>query len=149
MVLENLSQKKNIIMQFFEHYLDSDRADIMERLYYENIELLEKLYLYAMKKTFDYEGDLLIRLVKRNTSFWNEVTHALSGNITRGLYIHNIFDKIWDMDNYDELISIAYDNLIGSKYRIYMQEESVFIFSNGQKVSEEVKKHFSFHQLNG
>ena len=65
-------------------------------------------------------------------------------NITKqqlqSLIDNKVFENIWEMDNYRELIQIAYDNMLGDCFGFMVEHEGAAIFANSQETSEFIKK---------
>lgn len=116
-LLEVGRKKPYIVVNFFDRNFDDEKIDILIDFFEEDTDKLLKLYLISMESDhFDYDGNLLLRLIQINMGYWNEITmkcgEAREGNINS-----SIFDKIWMMDNYCELVDIAYANVQDSYFR--------------------------------
>ena len=51
-----------------------------------------------------------------------------------------MFETIWEMDGYKELIQIAYENMLGDYFGFMVEDEGAAIFANSQETSELIKK---------
>lgn len=116
-----------------------DPAKMVE-LFSEDMDLLEKLYLRGIGVAwFDYEEKILIEILNRDESFWKRYVQELDHNaeISIGRVGHAVFPKIWLLDNYDILISQAFELLVlkTNKYVFYEIYES--IFATNDAVAEE------------
>lgn len=64
--------------------------------------------------------------------YWNEITIKCGG--TRECNIDSrIFDKIWMMDNYCELVDIAYSNMRDSYFRYFRHDTIIHMFASSGK----------------
>ena len=139
-IIESPPKNNFYVAKFFNYAYQETTIQIILNLFLDEWELLGNLYLLALGEHFDYNGALLIEIVKRYNSFWREITQKLHGNIHRTLYEHKVFENIWGMDNYRELIQIAYDNMLGDCFGFMVDEEGAAIFANSQETSEFIKK---------
>lgn len=60
-------------------------------------------------------------------------------------YEDNVFEKIWTIDNYRELIQTAYENMIGNRFGYIKIQEGAEIFADDKKTSmfiSQRKKHW-------
>ncbi len=139
-ILDSPPKNSFYVAKFFNYAYQETTIQIILDLFLDKWELLGNLYLLALGKHFDYNGTLLIELVKRHNFFWREITQKLHGNMHRTLYEHKVFENIWEMDNYRELIQIAYDNMLGDCFGFMVEHEGAAIFANSQETSEFIKK---------
>ena len=128
------------IAKFFDFAHQESTIQIILDLFLDEWELLGSLYLLALGEHFDYNGKLLIEIVKRKNSFWRDITQKLHGNIHRTSYEHKVFENIWEMDNYQELIQIAYENMLGGYFGFMVEDEGAAIFTNSKATSEFIKE---------
>lgn len=128
------------IAEFLDYRHQDSAIESIINLFDNEVGLLEKLYLLAFGNHFDYSGKLLLKLVNRNFSFWDEFTKKLQGNIHRTSYEHNIFESIWSLDNYNELIQVAYENMLGDYFGFMIRDESETIFANSKNTSDFIKQ---------
>ena len=81
---------------------------------------------------FDYDGSLLLRLIQIDIGYWNEITIKCGG--TRECNLDSrIFDKIWMMDNYCQIIDIAYANMRDSYFRYLRHDTILRLFASSEK----------------
>ena len=140
-IIINSSPKNSFcVAKFFNYAHQETTIQLILDLFLDEWELLENLYLLAIGAHFDYNGRLLIELVKRNNSFWREITQRLHGNLHRISYERNVFENIWAMDNYKELIQIAYENMLGDYFGFMAEDEGAMIFANSQETSEFIRQ---------
>lgn len=128
------------VAKFLDYAYQETTINLILDLFLDEWELLGKLYLLALGEHFDYNGKLLVELVKRNNSFWKEITQKLHGNIHRTSYEHNVFENIWAMDGYKELIQIAYENMLGDYFGFMVEDEGAAIFVNSEETSEFIRQ---------
>lgn len=124
--------KQNFVANFLDNFYDEETIDLILDLFNNEWELLGKLYLIAMGSFFD-NGKLLVEIVKRNKSFWNDFTKKIRDNMYRASYEHNVFEEIWSMDNYRELIQIAYENMIDNNFGYINANGGIDIFADDKK----------------
>lgn len=109
-LVEGKSNPK-VITRFLGGVFYNEDAVEMIKLFQNNIELLEQLYLLNSDSNFDYLGNLLEKLIYRDINFWDKYTSRLS-TLTYNDHNTEIFKKVWYFDNYLEYVAIAYKNLI-------------------------------------
>lgn len=126
-------KKPYIVADFFERVFDEEKVEEILDFFEGDTEKILKLYLIAMENNhFDYNGSLLLRLIQIDIRYWNEITKKCGED--RECNIDNrIFFKIWSMDNYHELIDIAYLNM-RSAYFCYLSHDTIIhIFDSPEK----------------
>lgn len=124
-ILLDVGEKKPyVIVNFFKSMFEEDEIDKIINFFEGDMEKLLKLYLISMEDDyFDYGGSLLLRLIQINIENWCEITKKCG--VTRKCNLNgNLFDKIWMMDNYCQLIDIAYANMRES-YFIYLRHDTI------------------------
>jgi len=132
--LSNVGEKKPyIVVNFFERVFDEEKVEEIVDFFEGDTEKLLKLYLISMESNhFDYDGSLLLRLIQVDIGYWNEITIKCGG--TRECNIDSrIFDKIWMMDNYCELVDIAYSNMRDSYFRYLGHDTIIHMFASSEK----------------
>lgn len=138
-IIDNPPKNSLYVAKFLGYDYQETTINLVLDLFQDEWELLEKLYLLALGEHFDYNGSLLMELVKRNNAFWKEITQKLHGNIHRTSYEHNVFENIWEMDNYKELIQIACENMIDDFSSFTVEGEAAIIFASSTETSEVLK----------
>lgn len=139
-IIDSPPKKSFYVAKFLNYAYQETTINLILDLFLDEWELLGKLYLLALGEHFDYNGKLLVELVKRDNSFWREITQKLHGNIHRTSYEHNVFENIWAMDGYKELIQIAYENMLGDYFGFLVEDEGAAIFANSKETSEFIKE---------
>ncbi len=126
-------KKPYIVINFFERVFDDEKVDEILDFFEGDTDKLLKLYLISMESNnFDYEGSLLIRLIQIDITYWSEITKQCGG--VRECNIDSrIFDKIWIMDNYHELIDIAYTNMRDSYFCHLRYDTIIHMFASSEK----------------
>ncbi|MDI6650566.1 MULTISPECIES: AAA family ATPase [Leuconostoc] len=123
-----LSTKENSLANNFICGYFSDPVNL-SKIFEKNISILEKLYLKIDQQSFDYEYSLLIEIIKDDPTFWQEYIISMKEDtrIQSDLFIH-----IWELDNYNELIDIAFKNLIlnTKSYDLYNIYDVMFAMDN-------------------
>lgn len=139
-IIDCSQEKEYLVAEFLGGFNVGSKIDLLKKLFVDDWILLEKLYLIAFGNHFDNSGELLIELIKKNFSFWNDFTLRLVGNIHRTSYEHNIFECVWGLDDYNNFIQIAYKNMLESYYAFRVNDEGIVIFANGEKTTECIRK---------
>ena len=133
-ILLDVGEKKPyIVVNFFERFFDDEKVDEIIEFFEGDTEKLLKLYLISMENNhFDYDGSLLLRLIQIDIGYWNEITIKCGG--TRECNLDSgIFDKIWMMDNYCQMIDIAYANMRDSYFHYLRHDTILHLFASSEK----------------
>lgn len=126
-------KKPYIIVNFFERVFDDEKVEEIIDFFEGDTNKLLKLYLISMEGNhFDYDGNLLLRLIQVDIRYWNEIT-AKCGGAKECNIDSRIFDKIWMMDNYHELIDIAYRNMRDSYFRYLRYDTIIHMFASSEE----------------
>lgn len=129
------TNKTYVVANFFGRVLDDRNVDEIIEFFEGDTDKLLELYLLAIKNhNFDYDGKLLLRLIQNNSKYWNKITTKCS-EINECNFTNKIFDKIWMMDNYHELINIAYTNIQYSYFSYSKNDTIINIFSLSEKTN--------------
>ena len=126
-------KKPYIVADFFERVIDDEKAGEILDFFEGDTDKILKLYLISMENNhFDYEGSLLLRLIQVDIRYWEEITRKYV-DIKDCNVDSRMFDKIWMMDNYCELIDIAYTNT-RSAYFNYLRHDTILqMFASSEK----------------
>lgn len=142
-VLEKSKEYPHIAATFLERGRNESLLINIMELFDDDLALLEKIYLNAIGYAiFDYEGDLLFKLMKVNPSFWASFTNELAQLIEKShrvSYESRIFNRAWSSENYINLIDIARDNLLG-RNKYFYNTELELIFANTQETSDLIRE---------
>lgn len=115
-----------------------DNVEALLDIFQINQEQLEQLYLVSGGIDFDYDGELLTAIVKRNSEFWDEYTKHLS---TKDLFNDKnnvIFTKIWLLEDYKGLIDVAFENIVNQSKKYVGSERYEMIFPHKSASNEKV-----------
>ncbi|WP_010296712.1 hypothetical protein [Clostridium senegalense] len=137
----NSLEKSYAIQSFLGHSLDKADADMVLSIFMEDINILENLYLNVIESDIDYEGYLFISLVKNNVEFLKKFVQQIINTRNADYYMGN-FKRLWEQENYDELIKISFDILISSKGNIslyFCEKDIEKIFMNSTNTSKTIK----------
>lgn len=134
-----MDNKNQAVSQFLNNQLLEHEISIIMDLFSEDIRVLEDLYLLNDTGWFDYEGNLLIELVKNKTDFFDKFTRQLARNDNRSEHYSIKFEKIWMVENAFELIEMAFNNLIIDKYHFINSQWGGTIFSMKNNSDQKVK----------
>lgn len=137
-VIKCCESKKYLSEDFLGKFMRNDSWDYLFGIFSGIEELLEDLYILVKDVNFDYKGTLGINLIRRNPSFWNRFTLKLNNDYSRVWFPHNMFECIWGMENYRELIEIAFNNILENSSITH--NKISMIFSNGEETSAVIKK---------
>lgn len=130
----NSFQKSYAIQSFLGYSLDKDYSDMILRIFTKDINILENLYLGVFEIDIDYEGNLFISLVENNAKFLEKFVKKIININNKDCYIEK-FERLWEQENYDELIKISFDTIISSKDNISLWRgesniENIFMTSD-------------------
>ena len=143
--LLSVGQKKPyIVVGFFERVLDEEKVEEIIKFFENDIDKLLKLYLIAMENNnFDYNGRLLCCLVKINVAYWDKITKKWGEDFecTVG---SGVFENIWLMDNYYELIDIAYKNMRNPRFGYLRYDTIINIFARSKEDKLLITEHKEF-----
>lgn len=143
--LLSVGQKKPyIVVGFFERVLDEEKVEEIVNFFENDIDKLLKLYLIAMENNnFDYNGRLLCCLVKINVAYWDKITKKWGEDFecTVG---SGVFENIWLMDNYYELIDIAYKNMRNPRFGYLRYDTIINIFACSKEDKLLITEHKEF-----
>lgn len=132
-LLEAGEKKPYIVVNFFERVFDDEKVGEIIDFFEGDTDKLLKLYLISMESShFDYDGSLLLRLIQVDIRYWNEIT-IKCGGIKECNIDSRIFDKIWMMDNYCELVDIAYTNMRDSYFGYLRHGTIIHMFASSEK----------------
>jgi hypothetical protein len=140
----NSPQKSYYIESFLGYSLDKNYIDVLLSIFKKDISILENLYLGATERNIDYQGNLFIRLVENNIEFLEKFIKVIISINNKSCYIEK-FEKLWEQENYEELIKISFDTIINCKdnTRLWMCEPNIVnIFmssTNDSKIIEDRK----------
>lgn len=137
----NSVQKSYAIQSFLGYSLEKNYSDMILNIFTKDISILENLYLDAFKSDIDYEGDLFISLVRNNVDFLKKITQQIVDIKNKDFYVKK-FEKLWEEENYDELIKIFFDEIISYKDNISLwgcENNIKIIFMNSTNISKIIK----------
>ena len=129
-LLKEGEKKPYIVTNFFERILADEKIDEIIDFFEGDIQKLLMLYLISMEgNDFDYDGDLLLRLIQCDKACWNDIT-IKCGGIKECNINSSIFEKIWMLDNYCEMVNIAYNNLRDSYFHYLRHDTIIDMFAS-------------------
>lgn len=137
----NSSQKPYFIESFLGDILDKSYIDMLLSIFKKDISILENLYLGVFENNIDYQGNLFIRLVENDVEFLKKFIQKII-NINNKDYHIDKFEKLWEQENYDELIKISFDTIISSRGDINLwicQKDIENIFMTTKNTSTIIK----------
>lgn len=137
-VIECVKQKPYVASKFLGSITDKNEMDHIWNLFDKHIDILEQIYLYTLENHTDYDGRLLIKLVTHDNNFWKKFILKYIKQANGTCYQNGIFDKLWELENYEELFNIAYRYLIIKKY-YYLSNNLLSLFSNNGSTSQLIK----------
>lgn len=107
----NSPQKSYHIDSFLGYSLDKDYVDMLLSIFKKDSSILEDLYLDAFESNIDYQGNLFISLVQNNVEFLKKFMKKIINSNNKNKFIDK-FERLWEQENYDELIKISFDTII-------------------------------------
>lgn len=140
----NLPQKAYAIEAFLRNRLDEDYIDMLLSIFKKDISILENLYIDVFESHIDYEGNLFISLVVNNAEFLKKVMKRIISSNNKGYHIEKL-EKLWEQENYNELVKISFDTIISSKEAIHLWKyqkdiENIFMTSKNTSIVIEERK---------
>lgn len=110
----NSPEKSYLIKSFLGYSLDKGSSEEIFNIFDERINILESLYLSINKGDIDYEGNLFINLIRNNVDFLKKFVQQMININNKDYYIEK-FEVLWEQENYNDLIKIAFDTIVESK----------------------------------
>lgn len=139
-VIDCSLKNRHLAAEFLGGRYQDSTVELLMGLFADDWEMLENLYLCAIGEHFDYNGKLLIKLIEKNFSFWGKFTCKIAGNRHRDIYEHKVFESIWEMDDYVNLVQVAWDNILCDAYGFMIEDRGAVIFANSQDTSDSIKQ---------
>ncbi|ENZ5658238.1 ATP-binding protein [Enterococcus hirae] len=90
------------------------------KVFSKDIDTLEKMYFSSK---IDFHGEILMEIIKLDSTFWQVYTKQVDITNFHDTFDKEIFKKVWLLDNYKELIDIAYKNIVAPLYDFYFNHE--------------------------
>lgn len=137
----NSVDKFYFIQDFLGNILDKNHSDKILGIFKTDINILEELYLNVIESDIDYEGNLFISLVNNNIEFLERSVYQIINTNNREYNIE-IYEKLWEQENYDELIKILVKIIISSKgdMSLWLCESDIEkVFMNKTNTSKIIK----------
>lgn len=134
----NSSQRAYAIQSFLGHISDKDYAEKLLGIFNKDVNILENLYLNGLENNIDYEGNLFINLANNNVEFLKKFMQKMIKSNNIDYYAEN-FEKLWEQENYNELIKVSFDTIINAKdtLNLWLYEENIEkIFINNTNTSK-------------
>ncbi len=151
-IADFLTANPNHIHSFFAVACRADEIAVIEEVFKDNMDLLEKLYFACNNRIYDLDGNLFWLLYKNNEiDVWEKFVTIIKNSdaYNDGHYFRNIFRKIWKESNYSARIDYAFKELIIGTYGL-RQNEMAMIFSKEEKddPDERKKKQWIWDKMN-
>ena len=130
MVLE----KANNISGLFAVVYDSDESicqDIIKC--FTDIEVLEDAYLNSVLSQIDNDGYFGLCLLCNNKEFMKKIVPLMKTTNSNSSEIKKIFKLIWELDNFDDYISLAIDEAKKTGVKLYEISTIFFEHSEDEK----------------
>jgi len=113
--LNEICEKQPWVVSSFMNKLDLRNSKQIREFvinFNDSIKVLQSTYLNALhgRQYFDYRGQLLIQIIRRDTSFISTIIKDILLNESTNLN-ENILNILWDEDNYLELVTFAMDEI--------------------------------------
>lgn len=142
-IVHGLSKNRSsIAYDFLIEYHQS--VDKLIEIFSNNLDVLEELYMDAKEENLDYDGKMLIEIVKVDSIFWDRYTQDIANNDLFSQHEKKeIFQEIWKLENYQTLIDVAFYNILQNSRKYIGWESYELIFPVDRKnleVNERIKK---------
>lgn len=132
-ILSNYSKKTYVISDFFGHIFNLESEEIKFIIEsFENIEILENLYILGSYNFMDNNGKLGIEILKRDNNFIYKIIDNMKDFQTRSSELDNIFNEIWKLADYEKYIKMAFEELEKQSF-YYFEIEKVFSGEQGER----------------
>ena len=132
-LLDNYSKKTYVISDFFNYWSSFEEEEIKFIIEsFNNIDILEDLYILGSYNSIDNKGKLGIEILKKDNKFIYKIVDNMKEFQRRSLELDNIFNEIWKTADYQSYIKMAFEE-IEKKNFYYFEIEKVFSSEHGEK----------------
>lgn len=122
--------------RFLENALLEKTTDSVVALFADDLELLSKLYVFALGNHFDYSGDLFSAIYNCYPDIWKEYVDWIKNKSKNLENNYHIVDKIWLLQDFDKKIEYAYKELLLNTDSFLLDKFARLIFK--QDIDEEI-----------
>ncbi|HBY21247.1 MAG: hypothetical protein A2Y24_00570 [Clostridiales bacterium GWE2_32_10] len=123
-----------VIENFLGRVINEEEIEKLFSIFKDSISVLENLYIIAIKRHIDFSGDLFIKLVKNDKNFIRKyIYNIISDKNYKNDYC--VFYKVWEQENYKELIDIAFEASMNSEGDLHLFHRNHYLekmFMNGE-----------------
>ncbi|MCD7951244.1 MAG: hypothetical protein LUG12_13500 [Erysipelotrichaceae bacterium] len=140
-LINNSKINPNMITSYLHHCYDEEADNLIFKLYDNNLDIFEQIYLITIKDYYDYDGKLFAKLLKKDSSFCDKFYNDLCENDYKTPHADIFFNIIWEQDNYKEYINNAFKKIIGNSITILNISGAETIFINNHDTSKLAKNH--------
>lgn len=137
-----LLDRSNLIYDYLGNITEKKDATNIFNIFKENLDILEQLYITGFSKCMDTNSDLFIILVTNNIHFLKIFIQKAFSNSDWESYIA-ILNKLWDQENYAELITTSFKTILNCKKNIDLSLCEIYvkgIFTNNNKDNDTIIK---------
>ena len=136
-LLQKYEKRTHVITSFFDSIFNIEKEDANLIINsFENIEILESLYILGSYGFMDNKGKLAIAILEKNEKFILRIVNHIKDFQRSSSELDNIFIEVWKHDNYQKYIDMAYFEMC-KKIRYYEIEK---IFTIEHNENEEIIK---------
>lgn len=132
-LLDNYSKKTYVISDFFNYWSSFEEEEIKFIIEsFDNIEILEDLYILGSYNSIDNKGKLGIEILKKDNKFIYKIIDNMKEFQKRSLELDNIFNEIWKTADYESYIKMAFEEIEKQNF-YYFEIEKFFSSEYGEK----------------
>lgn len=132
-LLNNYSKKTHVISDFFNYCSSLEEEEIKLIIEsFNNIEILEELYILGLNNFMDSKGKFGIEILKKDNKFIYKIIDNMKDFQRRSSELDNIFNEIWKTDDYESYIKMAFGEIEKQKF-YYFEMEKIFSSEHGEK----------------
>lgn len=137
-VLEKAATNPYVVTAYFGWGVEKNIEIILE-FFGGNLNILEDLYIVAIREHYDYDGKLFLKIMELDDEFWNKFIKKIVDNRFKTMYYVNIFEKIWSREDYESKINIAFEQMIGDDFWLGKKDAAEIIFCNKENTPEDIR----------
>lgn len=132
-LLNNYNKKTYVISDFFNYWSSFEEEEIKFIIEsFNNIDILEDLYILGSYNSIDNKGKLGIEILKKDNKFIYKIVDNMKEFQRRSLELDNIFNEIWKTADYQNYIKMAFEEIEKQNF-YYFEIEKVFSSEHGEK----------------
>lgn len=140
-LLKLYEKRSLIITTFFEHIFNIEPEEANKIVdSFEDLDVLEDIYILGSHGFMDNKGRLAIAILEKDESFILKIIDCMRDFQRNSSELDNIFGEIWQLENYEKYINIAFEEASKNSFGYFEFEK---IFSRKHDENEEItnRKH--------